>query len=124
VFGVSDAPLLPLAVRNAESGTHAADGWARATGKVGVSIRTSGLAGTDMIAGLGAALADSVPIICITGQPAHRAVDIAAITRPVTKWAVRLDEPAQRRGSSARRRAVRARPAHAATAAGLVRLAD
>ncbi len=79
VFGVPDAPLLPLyaalrkrgvehvAVRNAESATHAADGWARATGKVGVSIGTSGLAGTDMIAGLDAALADSVPIICITG---------------------------------------------------------
>ena len=81
VFGVPGAAILPLykalststrikniSVRHEEGGTHAADGYARATGKVGISIGTSGPAGTNMITGLYTCLADSIPIICITGQ--------------------------------------------------------
>lgn len=115
VFGIPGAAILPLyaalqhsgirhlTVRHEEGGTHAADGWARATGKVGVSIGTSGPAGTNMITGLYTAMADSIPIICITGQApraklhqeAFQAVDIVEIAKPVTKWAVQLKEPGQ-----------------------------
>jgi tartronate-semialdehyde synthase len=115
VFGIPGAAILPLyaalrtsgirhlTVRHEEGGTHAADGWARATGKVGVSIGTSGPAGTNMITGLYTALADSIPIICVTGQApraklhqeAFQAVDIVEIAKPVTKWAVQLKEPGQ-----------------------------
>jgi tartronate-semialdehyde synthase len=115
VFGIPGAAILPLyaalqksgirhlTVRHEEGGTHSADGWARATGKVGVSIGTSGPAGTNMITGLYTALADSIPMICITGQApraklhqeAFQAVDIVEIAKPVTKWAVQLKEPAQ-----------------------------
>ena len=63
----------------------AADRWARATGEVGASIGTSGLAGVEMIAGLGTALATSVPRVCIAEQPA---MDIAEIARSVTRGAV------------------------------------
>ncbi len=116
VFGVPGAAILPLyqalkkserinnlSVRHEEGGTHAADGYARATGKVGISIGTSGPAGTNMITGLYTCLADSIPIICITGQApstvlhreAFQAVEIAEIARPVTKWSVQVRETAQ-----------------------------
>jgi tartronate-semialdehyde synthase len=115
VFGIPGAAILPLyaalrkssikhiTVRHEEGGTHAADGWSRATGKVGVCIGTSGPAGTNMITGLYTALADSIPMICITGQAARaklhqeafQAVDIVEIAKPVTKWAVQLKEPGQ-----------------------------
>lgn len=80
-----------------------ADGYTRAkSGNIGVCIGTSGPAGTDMITGLYAAIADSVPILCITGQAPRarlykedfRAVDIESIAKPVTKWAVTVREPA------------------------------
>ena len=112
VFGFPGAAILPLyaalqhsgirhlTVRHEEGGTHMADGWARATGKVGVTIGTSGPAGTNMITGLYTAMADSIPIICITGQAprgklhqeAFQAVDIVEIAKPVTKWAVQVKE--------------------------------
>ncbi|MFI6477525.1 glyoxylate carboligase [Nonomuraea sp. NPDC050663] len=115
VFGIPGAAILPLyaalqhssikhiTVRHEEGGTHAADGWARATGNVGVTIGTSGPAGTNMITGLYTAMADSIPMICITGQAASsklhqeafQAVDIVEIAKPVTKWAVQLKEPGQ-----------------------------
>ncbi|HEY0454477.1 glyoxylate carboligase [Actinophytocola sp.] len=115
VFGIPGAAILPLyaamrnsgikhiTVRHEEGGTHAADGWSRVTGKVGVCIGTSGPAGTNMITGLYTALADSIPMICITGQApraklhqeAFQAVDIVEIAKPVTKWAVQLKEPGQ-----------------------------
>jgi tartronate-semialdehyde synthase len=115
-FGIPGAAILPLykalegsekikhlAVRHEEGGTHAADGYARVTGKVGIAIGTSGPAGTNMITGLYTAMADSIPIICITGQaPTHmlhqeafQAVEIVDIAKPVTKWAVQAKEPAQ-----------------------------
>src|ERR671931_368671 len=115
VFGVPGAAILPLykalakstirhvSVRHEEGGTHAADGYARVTGKVGVNIGTSGPAGTNMITGLYTAMADSIPMICITGQAptdvlhkeALQAVDIVEIAKPVTKWAVQVKETAQ-----------------------------
>jgi tartronate-semialdehyde synthase len=114
-FGIPGAAILPLydalrgsvirhlSVRHEEGGTHAADGWARVTGEPGVCIGTSGPAGTNMITGLYTALADSIPMVCITGQApaavlhkeAFQAVDIVEIARPVTKWAVQAKEPAQ-----------------------------
>lgn len=114
-FGIPGAAILPLydamrnsgikhlTVRHEEGATHAADGYARATGKVGIAIGTSGPAGTNMITGLYTALADSIPIICITGQAqkailhkeAFQAVDIVDIAKPVTKWAVQVKETAQ-----------------------------
>ncbi|MCD6726758.1 MAG: glyoxylate carboligase [Solirubrobacteraceae bacterium] len=114
-FGIPGAAILPfydalrdssirhLSMRHEEGGTHAADAWARVTGEPGICIGTSGPAGTNMITGLYTALADSIPIICITGQaPTHllhkeafQAVDIVEIARPVCKWAFQVKEPAQ-----------------------------
>jgi tartronate-semialdehyde synthase len=116
VFGIPGAAILPLyqalsksekikhvIVRHEEGGTHAADGYSRVTGGVGVCIGTSGPAGTNMITGLYTAWADSIPIICITGQAptnllhkeAFQAVDIVEIAKPVTKWSVQVKETAQ-----------------------------
>ncbi|SHN47093.1 glyoxylate carboligase [Cryptosporangium aurantiacum] len=116
VFGCPGAAILPLyaalevhggiehlIVRHEEGATHMADGWARTTGNVGVAIGTSGPAGTNMITGLYTAQADSIPILCITGQAvssklhqeAFQAVDIVEIAKPVTKWAVQVKEAAQ-----------------------------
>ncbi|MFI6772314.1 glyoxylate carboligase [Nocardia sp. NPDC050412] len=90
--------------RHVEAASHMAEGYTRATaGNIGVCIGTSGPAGTDMITGLYSASADSIPILCITGQAPvaklhkedFQAVDIAAIAAPVSKWAVTVLEPAQ-----------------------------
>ncbi|GAB3882761.1 glyoxylate carboligase [Kibdelosporangium lantanae] len=115
-FGCPGAAILPLykalevvggiehlIVRHEEGATHMADGWARTNGRVGVAIGTSGPAGTNMITGLYTAQADSIPMICITGQAvssklhqeAFQAVDIVEIAKPVTKWAVQVKEAAQ-----------------------------
>ncbi|HEX6829235.1 MAG TPA: glyoxylate carboligase [Burkholderiales bacterium] len=115
-FGIPGAAILPLydalrqsaikhvLVRHEEGGSHAAEGYTRAArGKIGVNIGTSGPAGTDMITGLYSAMADSIPILCITGQAPRaklhkedfQAIDIAAIAKPVTKWAVTVLEAAQ-----------------------------
>lgn len=114
-FGCPGAAILPLyaalegsgiehlIVRHEEGATHMADGWARTTGGVGVAIGTSGPAGTNMITGLYTAMADSIPILCITGQAvssklhqeAFQAVDIVDVAKPVTKWAVQVREAAQ-----------------------------
>ena len=87
--------------RHVEGASHAADGYSRATGKIGLCLGTSGPAGTDMITGLYAAIADSIPMLCITGQaPTNvlhkedfQAVDIESIAKPVTKYAVTVLEP-------------------------------
>jgi tartronate-semialdehyde synthase len=115
-FGVPGAAINPLyaalrprnqikhfLARHVEGASHMADGYTRAkSGNIGVCIGTSGPAGTDMITGLYSASADSVPILCITGQAPRarlhkedfQAVDIEAIAKPVTKWAVTVREPA------------------------------
>ena len=116
-FGVPGAAINPLyaalrkrgtighiLARHVEGASHMAEGYTRAVaGNIGVCIGTSGPAGTDMITGLYSAQADSVPILCITGQAPRarlhkedfQAVDITAIARPVTKWALTVLEPAQ-----------------------------
>ncbi|WP_046079386.1 glyoxylate carboligase [Halomonas sp. HG01] len=90
--------------RHVEGASHMAEGYTRARpGNVGVCIGTSGPAGTDMITGLYSASADSIPILCITGQAPvsklhkedFQAVDIQAIAGPVTKWATTVREAAQ-----------------------------
>ena len=106
IFGIPGAGILPLykslqkskkikhiLMRHEEGATHAADGYARATGKVGVCCGTSGPAGTNMVTGMYTSQVDSIPVIAITGQnvtallgkEAFQAVDIAEIVKPVTK---------------------------------------
>ncbi|QNN56999.1 glyoxylate carboligase [Diaphorobacter ruginosibacter] len=116
-FGVPGAAINPLyaalrermsiahvLARHVEGASHMAEGYTRAkAGNIGVCIGTSGPAGTDMITGLYSASADSIPILCITGQAPRarlykedfQAVDIESIAKPVTKWAVTVREPAQ-----------------------------
>src|SRR5277367_1370955 len=115
-FGVPGAAINPLyaammrrgsithtLARHVEGASHMAEGYTRAeAGNIGVCIGTSGPAGTDMITGLYSAQADSIPILCITGQAPRarlykedfQAVDIENIAKPVTKWAVTVREPA------------------------------
>ncbi|MFC9688167.1 glyoxylate carboligase [Kribbella sp. NPDC056951] len=90
--------------RHVEAASHMAEGYTRArAGNIGVCIGTSGPAGTDMITGLYSASADSIPILCITGQAPvaklhkedFQAVDISSIAAPVAKWAVTVMEAAQ-----------------------------
>ncbi|MFC9768252.1 glyoxylate carboligase [Rhodococcus jostii] len=90
--------------RHVEGASHMADGYSRAAvGNIGICIGTSGPAGTDMITGLYAALADSIPILCITGQAPvaklhkedFQAVDIETIAKPLTKMALTVMEPGQ-----------------------------
>lgn len=99
-----------LTVRQ-EGATHAADGYSRATGGIGVAIGTSGPAGTNMVTGLYTAWADSVPILTITGQvpvaqldrEGFQAVDIAEIVRPVVKKSTWSPTQGSSRGPSSRR---------------------
>ncbi len=93
-----------ILARHVEGASHMAEGYTRAKpGNIGVCIGTSGPAGTDMITGLYSAWADSIPILCITGQAPvaklqkedFQAVDIASIARPVTKSAATVYEAAQ-----------------------------
>ena len=79
--------------RHEQAGTHAADGYARATGKVGVMIATSGPGATNTVTGIATAYMDSIPMVIITGQvptalignDAFQEVDIVGVTRPCTK---------------------------------------
>jgi acetolactate synthase-1/2/3 large subunit len=79
--------------RHEQAGTHAADGYARATGRVGVALATSGPGATNTVTGIATAYMDSIPIVIITGQvptplignDAFQEVDIIGITRPCTK---------------------------------------
>ncbi|MEP6650863.1 MAG: glyoxylate carboligase [Lapillicoccus sp.] len=93
-----------ILARHVEAASHMAEGYTRTkAGNIGICVGTSGPAGTDMITGLYAAAADSIPILCITGQAPvaklhkedFQAVDIASIAAPVSKWAVTVLEPAQ-----------------------------
>jgi len=79
--------------KHEQGAVHAADGYARATGKVGVCFATSGPGGTNLVTGIATANMDSVPIVCITGQVANpyigkdsfQEADICGITTPITK---------------------------------------
>jgi len=88
-----DYPIRHILVRHEQGATHMADGYARATGKVGVAIATSGPGATNMVTGIATAMMDSSPIVCITGQvgsgligsDAFQETDITGITQPITK---------------------------------------
>ena len=80
-------------VRHEQGASHMADGYARATGKVGVAVATSGPGATNLVTGIATAMLDSSPIVFITGQvatsvigsDAFQEIDITGITLPITK---------------------------------------
>src|SRR5664280_96569 len=86
-------PIHHVLVRHEQSAAHMADGYARASGKVGVCIATSGPGATNLVTGIATAMLDSIPIVCVTGNvsskvlgtDAFQEVDITGITLPVTK---------------------------------------
>src|ERR671933_811238 len=90
---ILDYPIRHILARHEQGATHMADGYARATGKVGVAIATSGPGATNMVTGIATAMMDSSPIVCITGQvgskligyDAFQETDITGITLPITK---------------------------------------
>ena len=99
-----DGGITHTLARHVEGASHMAEGYTRArAGNIGVCIGTSGPAGTDMLTGLYSAAADSIPILCITGQAPvaklhkedFQAVNISAIAAPLTKMAMTVLEPAQ-----------------------------
>ena len=106
IFGLPGGAILPLyqilpeypelrhiLVRHEQGAAHAADGYARVTGKPGVAWATSGPGATNLVTGIGTAMMDSVPMVCITGQVGRAAIgsdafqetDITGITLPITK---------------------------------------
>src|SRR5438874_2861453 len=106
IFGYPGGAILPaydallgfpmirhVLVRHEQGATHMADGYARASGKVGVAVATSGPGATNMVTGIATAMMDSSPIVCITGQVGSRLIgsdafqetDITGITLPITK---------------------------------------
>jgi acetolactate synthase-1/2/3 large subunit len=105
VFGYPGGAILPaydalrhssirhILVRHEQGATHMADGYARATGEVGVAVATSGPGATNMVTGIATAMMDSSPIVCITGQvgskllgsDAFQETDITGVTQPITK---------------------------------------
>ncbi|MFO0815383.1 MAG: biosynthetic-type acetolactate synthase large subunit [Gemmatales bacterium] len=86
-------PIHHVLVRHEQGATHMADGYARASGKVGVAIATSGPGATNMVTGIATAMMDSSPIVCITGQVGSKAIgtdafqetDVTGVTLPITK---------------------------------------
>jgi acetolactate synthase I/II/III large subunit len=105
VFGYPGGAILPaydalkgsrihhILVRHEQGATHMADGYARASGQVGVAVATSGPGATNMVTGIATAMLDSSPIVCITGQvgskligsDAFQETDITGVTLPITK---------------------------------------
>jgi acetolactate synthase-1/2/3 large subunit len=105
VFGYPGGAILPaydalkysnihhVLVRHEQGATHMADGYARASGRVGVAVATSGPGATNMVTGIATAMLDSSPIVCITGQvgskligsDAFQETDITGVTLPITK---------------------------------------
>ncbi len=116
VFGYPGGAVLPIydelfktnavrhiLVRHEQAAVHAAEGYARSTGKVGVVLVTSGPGATNAVTGLTDALMDSIPVVCLTGQvPTHligndafQEADTTGITRPCTKHNYLVKEPGQ-----------------------------
>lgn len=89
-----------ILVRHEQGAIHAAQGYARVSGKVGVAFATSGPGATNLVTGLADALIDSTPVVCITGQvfahllgtDAFQEIDVINTTLPVTKWNVQVTE--------------------------------
>lgn len=92
-----------LLVRHEQGAIHAAQGYARSSGKVGVCFATSGPGATNLITGLADAMIDSTPVVCITGQvashllgtDAFQETDIIGISTPVTKWNYQITEASE-----------------------------
>jgi acetolactate synthase-1/2/3 large subunit len=92
--------LTHLLVRHEQGAIHAAQGYARASGKTGVVFATSGPGATNLVTGLADAMIDSTPLVCITGQvfahllgtDAFQETDVINTTLPVTKWNVQVTE--------------------------------
>ena len=90
-----------ILTRHEQGATHAAQGYARVSGKVGVCIVTSGPAATNAITGIGDAMIDSTPLVVITGQvsanllgtDAFQEIDVVGITQPITKWSYQIRRP-------------------------------
>src|SRR5438270_6270820 len=88
-----DYPVRHVLVRHEQGAAHMADGYARASGRVGVALATSGPGATNLVTGIATAMMDSSPIVCITGQvgsallgsDAFQEIDITGITLPITK---------------------------------------
>ncbi len=88
-----DYPIRHVLVRHEQGATHMADGYARASGEVGVAVATSGPGATNMVTGIATAMLDSSPIVCITGQVGSKLVgsdafqetDVTGVTLPITK---------------------------------------
>ena len=88
-----DYPIRHVLVRHEQGATHMADGYARASGEVGVAVATSGPGATNMVTGIATAMLDSSPILCITGQvgskligsDAFQETDVTGVTLPITK---------------------------------------
>jgi acetolactate synthase I/II/III large subunit len=86
-------PIHHILVRHEQGAAHMADGYSRASGKVGVCMATSGPGATNLVTGIATAMLDSIPIVCITGQvsskvlgsDAFQEIDITGITLPITK---------------------------------------
>ena len=100
---IYDSPIKFVIPRHEQGGCHMADGYARATGKTGVVIATSGPGATNLVTGLATAMMDSVPLVAITGQvrtslignDAFQEADTTGITRPVTKHSVIVKDPTE-----------------------------
>jgi len=88
-----DHPIRHVLVRHEQGATHMADGYARASGKVGVAVATSGPGATNLVTGIATAMMDSIPLVCITGQvpaaligsDAFQETDVTGITLTITK---------------------------------------
>lgn len=88
-------------VRHEQGASHAAEGYARVTGKAGVCLATSGPGATNLVTGIADAMLDSIPLVCITGQvhkdylgtDAFQETDVIGITMPVTKWNYQVTSP-------------------------------
>jgi acetolactate synthase-1/2/3 large subunit len=90
-----------ILVRHEQGATHAAQGYARSSGKVGVAFATSGPGATNLVTGLADAYMDSTPMVCVTGQvaaallgtDAFQETDVIGITMPITKWNIQVTRP-------------------------------
>ena len=111
IFGIPGGAILPLyqslpefpelrhiLTRHEQGASHAADAYARVTGKAGVAFATSGPGATNLITGIADAQIDSTPLVCITGQvhshllgtDAFQETDIVSMAKPITKFAYRI----------------------------------
>jgi acetolactate synthase-1/2/3 large subunit len=98
-----DYPLKHILVRHEQAAAHAADGYARATGQVGVCVATSGPGATNLVTGLATAQMDSVPVVAITGQVGRPAMgkdsfqetNVTGMTLPFTKHSFLVEDPGE-----------------------------